>query len=229
LDKEILNATWVVMPMYNEGSVIYGVVREVMRAFPNLVVVDDGSSDNGLEQAARAGATVLRHPINLGQGAALQTGISYALQQGARYLVTFDADGQHQIRDVFAMLEMIRQRNLDAVLGSRFIGQTVGMSLGRRLLLRAAVIFTKISTGLNLTDAHNGLRVFTRDAALKINIQQNRMAHASEILKQISSNKMKYAEFGNTICYTDYSKAKGQKASNALNIVIDLMVGRLGK
>jgi glycosyltransferase involved in cell wall biosynthesis len=215
--------------MYNEGTVIYGVVREVMRAFPNLVVVDDGSSDNGVEQAGRAGATVLRHPINLGQGAALQTGISYALQQGARYLITFDADGQHQIRDVFAMLEIIQQRNLDVVLGSRFIGQAIGMSLGRRLLLRAAVIFTKISTGLNLTDAHNGLRVFTRDAALKINIQQNRMAHASEILEQISTNKMKYAEIGNTIHYTEYSKEKGQKASNALNIVIDLMIGRLGK
>jgi len=229
LDKDTIDATWVVIPMFNEGSVIYGVAREVLAAFPNLVVVDDGSTDDALEQAARAGATVLKHPINLGQGAALQTGINYALQQGARHVVTFDADGQHQIKDVVAMLEMIRQENLDVVLGSRFIGKTIGMSFGRRLLLKAAVIFTKISTGLNLTDAHNGLRVFARRAALKINIQQNRMAHASEILEQIAANKMSYAEFGNTIRYTDYSKLKGQKPSNAINIVIDLMVRRLGK
>lgn len=229
MDKKTASATWVIIPMFNEGAVIYGVAREVLMAFPNLVVVDDGSTDDALEQSARAGATVLRHPINLGQGAALQTGIKYALQQGADYIVTFDADGQHQIKDAVAMLDLLQKENLDVVLGSRFIGTTIGMSFGRRLLLKAAIIYTRISTGLNLTDAHNGLRVFGRVAAMNINIRHNRMAHASEILEQISAKKMRYVECGNTIRYTDYSKLKGQKPSNAINIIVDLMVGRLGK
>ncbi len=215
--------------MFNEGAVIHRVAREVLMAFPNLVVVDDGSTDDALEQSARAGATVLRHPINLGQGAALQTGIKYALQRGADYIVTFDADGQHLVKDAVAMLDMLQKENFDVVLGSRFIGTTIGMSYGRRLLLKAAIIYTKITTGLNLTDAHNGLRVFSRTAAMNINIRQNRMAHASEILEQISAKKMRYVEYGNTIRYTDYSKLKGQKPSNAINIIVDLMVGRLGK
>lgn len=229
MDKKTINTTWVIIPMFNEGAVIRRVAREVLMAFPNLVVVDDGSTDDALEQSARAGATVLRHPINLGQGAALQTGIKYALQRGADYIVTFDADGQHQVKDAVAMLDMLQKENFDVVLGSRFIGTTIGMSFGRRLLLKAAIIYTKITTGLNLTDAHNGLRVFSRTAAMNINIRQNRMAHASEILEQISVKKMRYVEYGNTIRYTDYSKLKGQKPSNAINIIVDLMVGRLGK
>lgn len=229
MDKKTINTTWVIIPMFNEGAVIHRVAREVLMAFPNLVVVDDGSTDDALEQSARAGATVLRHPINLGQGAALQTGIKYALQRGADYIVTFDADGQHQVKDAVAMLDMLQKENFDVVLGSRFIGTTIGMSYGRRLLLKAAIIYTKITTGLNLTDAHNGLRVFSRTAAMNINIRQNRMAHASEILEQISAKKMRYVEYGNTIRYTDYSKLKGQKPSNAINIIVDLMVGRLGK
>lgn len=229
MDKKTINTTWVIIPMFNEGAVIHRVAREVLIAFPNLVVVDDGSTDDALEQSARAGATVLRHPINLGQGAALQTGIKYALQRGADYIVTFDADGQHQVKDAVAMLDMLQKENFDVVLGSRFIGTTIGMSFGRRLLLKAAIIYTKITTGLNLTDAHNGLRVFSRTAAMNINIRQNRMAHASEILEQISAKKMRYVEYGNTIRYTDYSKLKGQKPSNAINIIVDLMVGRLGK
>lgn len=229
MDKKTINTTWVIIPMFNEGAVIHRVAREVLMAFPNLVVVDDGSTDDALEQSARAGATVLRHPINLGQGAALQTGIKYALQRGADYIVTFDADGQHLVKDAVAMLDMLQKENFDVVLGSRFIGTTIGMSFGRRLLLKAAIIYTKITTGLNLTDAHNGLRVFSRTAAMNINIRQNRMAHASEILEQISAKKMRYVEYGNTIRYTDYSKLKGQKPSNAINIIVDLMVGRLGK
>lgn len=229
MDKKTINTTWVIIPMFNEGAVIHRVAREVLMAFPNLVVVDDGSTDDALEQSARAGATVLRHPINLGQGAALQTGIKYALQRGADCIVTFDADGQHLVKDAVAMLDMLQKENFDVVLGSRFIGTTIGMSFGRRLLLKAAIIYTKITTGLNLTDAHNGLRVFSRTAAMNINIRQNRMAHASEILEQISAKKMRYVEYGNTIRYTDYSKLKGQKPSNAINIIVDLMVGRLGK
>jgi len=236
LEKNVLDTVWIVVPAYNEGSVIVAVAQEILTVFPNLVIVDDGSTDtggestdDGLGRASKAGAIVLKHPINLGQGAALQTGIEFALQQGAQYIATFDADGQHRIEDVLSMLHMIRSSNLDVVLGSRFMGNAVGISLGRRALLRAAVIFTRLTTGLNLTDSHNGLRLFTRKGAQKIRLYQNRMAHASEILEQISAHRLKYAEIGNTVRYTEYSVAKGQRASNAINIVIDLFAGRLIK
>ena len=218
---------WVIIPAYNEGSVIQTVIAEVRQFCENVALVDDGSSDDTATHARAAGATVLKHPINLGQGAALQTGIEFALRSNAGFIVTFDADGQHDIQDIFPMIALLRLNNLDVVLGSRFIGKTVGMKLGRRVLLRLAVLFTRATTGMKLTDAHNGLRVFTRQGAQTIALCHNRMAHASEILEQIAGNKLNYAELGNTVRYTEYSMAKGQKASNAINIVIDLVLGRI--
>lgn len=220
---------WIVIPAFNEHQVIGKTVSEVRTVFRNVVVVDDASKDATAQQALEHGATVVTHPVNLGQGAALQTGLAFALKNSAALIVTFDADGQHDIADVLPMLARIREKNLDVVLGSRFKGKTLNMPLGRRLLLKAAVFFTRMSTGLRLTDSHNGLRVLTAAAAHRIHLRQNRMAHASEILDQIASFKMKYEEMGNTVRYTDYSMAKGQKASNAINILIDLWIGRMGK
>ena len=220
---------WVVIPAFNEAAVIGDVVLEARTAYPNVIVIDDGSSDATAARARQACGHVIRHPVNLGQGAALQTGITYALKMGARYVATYDADGQHDIADVGRMAEYLLQNNLDVVLGSRFLGKAIDMSTGRRLLLRAAVVFTVVTTGMNLTDAHNGLRLFTAKAAAAIDLRQNRMAHASEILEQIARAKLNYAELGNTVRYTEYSRAKGQKASNSINILIDLFFGRLGK
>ncbi len=136
------------------------------------------------ERAREQGVTVLRHPINLGQGAALQTGISYALRHGARYVATFDGDGQHP-RDLVRMLEKLKEISADIVLGSRFLGEAPGIPLRRKLFLRAAVLFTNVTTGTRLTDTHNGLRLMTADAARRFRITQNGMAHASEFIEQI--------------------------------------------
>lgn len=230
LNRQVLvESVWILIPAYNEGAVIKTTVCDALSRFKNVVVVDDGSSDDTAKVAHAAGAVVVTHPINLGQGAALQTAISYALQRGAEYVATFDADGQHNIDDVVTMLEFLRHKDLDVALGSRFLGNAVGITRSRRLLLWAAILFTKFTTGLKLTDAHNGLRILTRQSAMKIMLYQNRMAHASEILEQIAQNGFKYAEIGNTVTYTDYSKAKGQHASNSVNILIDLFLGRLKK
>ena len=97
---DVRERTWLVIPLYNEGTVVHDVIAEVINTFPNIICVDDGSADASAAEAVRAGAHVARHPINLGQGAALQTGITYALSQpGVEYLITFDADGQHRIED----------------------------------------------------------------------------------------------------------------------------------
>ncbi len=218
---------WLIIPAYNEGEVIRNVITEVKRVCRNVVLIDDGSADDTADHARAAGAVVLRHPINLGQGAALQTGIEFALLNKAAFVATFDADGQHEILDVLPMLDMLREQKLDVVLGSRFIGKVIGMSRGRRLLLHAAVLFTRLTTGLKLTDAHNGLRVFTRKGVSQISLCHNRMTHASEILEQIAHANLAYAEYGNTVRYTEYSRAKGQKASNAINIVVDLVLDRI--
>ena len=218
---------WAVVPAYNEGSVIRNVISDVRHERYRIVVIDDGSADDTGKHAFAAGAVVVRHPINLGQGAGLQTGIEYALSRGADYVVTFDADGQHRAREIERILSIMVAAKADFVLGSRFLGATTNMPARRRLLLRAATMFTRFTTGLKITDAHNGLRAMTRRGAEVIHLRQNRMAHASEILHQIADSKLPYVEAPVTIDYTDYSMAKGQKISNSVGILIDLFARRL--
>ena len=220
---------WIVIPAYNEGRVIADVVKNVRESYPKIAVVDDCSTDDTFSQAQSSGATVLRHAINLGQGAALQTGISFALARGATLIVTFDADGQHQVDDIETLLKRRDAEGADIVLGSRFLGETEGMPIIRRLILKAAVIFMRLTSGLQLTDAHNGLRLFTREAAKHIHIRQNRMAHASEIINQLASLKVKVVEAPTKVVYTDYSVGKGQSSMNSFRILAELLVGRISK
>lgn len=221
------NNLWVVIPAYNEGKMIARVVEDVRRLFPNVVVIDDASADQTAEAAKRAGAHVLRHPINLGQGAALQTGFEYALNAGATFIATFDADGQHHIEDVTLMQERLIESGADLALGSRFLGNTVGMTEGRRLLLRAATLFTNITTGLSLSDCHNGLRLLTARAASVLTLRQNRMAHASEILAGIRKHRLAFIEVPVTISYTEYSRQKGQTFIDTFVICRDLIAAKM--
>lgn len=220
---------WLVVPLYNEAAVIADVVGEARSVFPKIVCVDDGSLDASAERAEQAGAAVVRHPVNLGQGAALQTGFDYALgDPSMRYVVTYDADGQHQIHDVEVMLERVRQGDVRVVFGSRFLDERTEAGTMKRLVLRAAIAYTNLTTGTRLTDAHNGLRVLQRDVVERLDITQNRMAHASEIVSQIGAmrfdgEKVAYAEEPVHILYTDYSKAKGQSLWNAVNILAELI------
>jgi len=218
---------WVVVPAYNEARVVAGVVAELKPDAHRIVVVDDGSSDSTAEMAAECGAVVLRHPINLGQGAALQTGIEFALARAAERIVTFDADGQHRAADVARLIDALEAERADFALGSRFLGSAVNIPPLRRMLLRAATLFTRLTTGLALTDAHNGLRAMTRRGALRIRLRQNRMAHASEILGQIAASGLKYVEVPVTIDYSSYSRAKGQRSGDLIVILLDLFARRL--
>ena len=220
---------WLVVPLYNEAAVIADVVGQARSVFPKIVCVDDGSRDASAARAEQAGAAVVRHPVNLGQGAALQTGFDYALGDPAmRYVVTYDADGQHQIHDVEVMLERIRRGDVRVVFGSRFLDERTEATALKKLVLRAAVAYTNATTGTRLTDAHNGLRVLHRDVVERLDITQNRMAHASEIVSQIGSMRfggkgVEYAEEPVHILYTDYSRAKGQSLWNAVNILAELI------
>lgn len=217
----------VIIAAYNEAAVISRVVMEVKRAGYRVVVVDDGSKDATAAVARGAGATVVPHPFNLGQGAALQTGVDYALAQGAEVVVTFDADGQHRVADIAGLVDALSEERAEFVLGSRFLGQATDLPPLRRLLLKAATLFTRLTTGLQLSDTHNGLRAMSRRGATAIRLRQNRMAHASELLGQIGSSGLRHVERPVTIEYTAYSLAKGQKMRDAVFILVDLFARRL--
>ena len=219
-----LTDAWLVIPLYNEAQVIRGVIEEARRTFPHVVVVDDGSQDGSAAQAEAAGALVVRHPINLGQGAALQTGISYVLERtDARYLITFDADGQHSAADAAAMVRAARDEDLAFVLGSRFLEGPSPVGWLKRLVLATAAVVASRTTGMRMTDAHNGLRMLRRDAAERLDLRQNRMAHASEITRQLGATGLPWREYPVHIEYTEYSKAKGQSLLNSVNILVDLI------
>ena len=217
--------TWVIIPLYNEEQVIGNVIAEVLTAFDQVVCVDDGSSDRSAQVAASAGARVVRHPLNLGQGAALQTGFEYALSDPAmKYVLTFDADGQHQVADALGMIERLRAGEAEVVFGSRFLDERSKPSFVKKLVLRAAVGYTNATTHTRLTDAHNGLRAIDRHVLGQLQITQNGMAHASELVAQIGASKASYVEHPVHILYSDYSRAKGQSLWNSINILADLIL-----
>ncbi|MEU0499231.1 glycosyltransferase family 2 protein [Mycobacterium sp. NPDC006124] len=215
--------TWIVIPAFTEASVIADVVSDVRTVFDHVVCVDDGSRDDTAECAWRAGAHVVRHPVNLGQGAAIQTGVEYArAQPGARVFATFDADGQHRVKDVIRMIDRLAREDLDIVVGTRFAGSVPKtMPTLKRLALPVIAKLSRTSRKLKLTDAHNGLRVFSRTVADALNLTMNGMAHASEIVVLVIENDWRIAEEPIEILYTDYSMSKGQPLVNGVNIIFD--------
>jgi len=217
----------VIVPAKDEAERIGPVLAALTARYPNVVVVDDGSEDETAVRAREHTPHVLRHLINRGQGAALQTGLEYALAAGARYLVTFDADGQHDVLDLAPLLAPLVAGECDVTLGSRFLGRTVGLPPGRRLLLRAAVLFSRLVHRVPLSDAHNGLRAFTRRAAGCLEITLDGMAHASEIIDLIVGAELRFQEVAVTIRYSNASLAKGQRARAAFRIVFQYVMGRL--
>ena len=221
------DGVWIVVAAYSEERLIQQVVSGLREIYAHVAVVDDCSTDATAALARAAGALVLNHPVNLGQGASLQTGLTFALRKGATHIVTFDADGQHRPEEIAHLLAALENSGADFALGSRFLGRTTNLALSRKLMLKAAVVFSRATTGLRITDAHNGLRAMTRRGASRLQLRQNRMTHASEILHQIAASKLPYVEVPVTIDYTQYSKAKGQKLSNAVGILLELLTGTL--
>lgn len=215
---------WVVIPLYNEATVIANVISDLLPTFPNVVCIDDGSTDGGGEIARSAGSQIVSHPINLGQGAALQTGFEYAIERDAKYVVTFDADGQHRVEDAQTMVQRARAENLAIVFGSRFLDDRTQPGFLKKIVLKTAVTVTNWTTKTRLTDAHNGLRVIREDALRRVHLKQDRMAHGTEIIAQLGRTGLPYAEEPVEVLYTEYSKAKGQSLLNSVNILIDLII-----
>lgn len=221
---------WIVIPAFNEENKIVEVINSLKKeGYSKIIIVDDGSKDNTLKNAKSTSVEVLHHIINRGQGAALKTGIDYALDQGADIIVTFDSDGQHQPEDIPRMIKPIQEGKADIVLGSRFLDKNSNVPFFRKIFLKGGALLFKIFYGVRLTDSHNGLRALSRKAAQTIKITQDRMEHASEIIEQIGKHHLKYVEVPVTIKYTDYSLQKGQRTSNAFKIFFKMILNKLVK
>lgn len=220
--------TYITIPLYNDEKMILKVIKSLQdKGYNNIVVVDDGSKDDGYEVVKKnTNVIVAKHIINRGQGAALQTGMEIALDKGAKYIVHFDSDGQHDVKDIDHMLDTLIKGNYDIVLGSRFLKENK-IPLKKRIILKLGILFTYLLSQIWLTDVHNGLRVMTADTAKKLDLQHDRMEHASEILDKIKVLNLKYTEVPVTIHYTNYSQAKGQSISNSINIAFKLISSKL--
>ena len=223
---------WIVVPAFNEASVIGDVISDVRSVFDHVVCGRRQPRRHRRRGVAR-GAHSVRHPVNLGQGAAIQTGVEYArAQPGAAIFATFDADGQHQVKDVVRMIDRLSSEDADLVVGTRFAdpGVVSRTPLLKRLVLRSAAALSPRSRQLGLTDAHNGLRVFNKTVADGLNITMSGMSHASEFITLAYENHWRVTEEPVEILYTDYSISKGQPLLNGVNIIFDgLLRGRLSR
>ncbi len=220
------SAVFIIIPAFNEGNVLRNTVQELLPSGAQVVVVDDGSDASPWPLLQDLPIHFLRHPVNLGQGAALQTGMDYARRLGANAVIHFDADGQHDASAIPEMLAALA--SADLVLGSRFLREEDARQIpaGRRMLLRLARVINFLFTGVWLTDAHNGFRALNRHALETIRLSENRMAHATEILSRARQAKLRIREVPVSIRYTDYSRGKGQKWYQSLNILIDLILNK---
>jgi glycosyltransferase involved in cell wall biosynthesis len=220
--RDVRSHTWVVIAAFNEGPAIRGVVERVVSDGWRCVVVDDGSRDDTGAAAEAGGAVVLRHVLNRGQGAALQTGIDYAVERGARIVVTFDADGQHRIEDVPGLVAALDEGGgADVALGSRHLGGVVGAKASRRHFLKMATVASNRMSGMQLTDAHCGLRAIRAEVVPRLRITKDRMAHASELLRKLKTSGVRVVEVPVVVAYTEYSMSKGQSGFGAVRILFD--------
>ena len=217
---------FIVIPAYNEERKIGEVLNDLISSeYKNIVVVDDGSKDDTSSIASKYNISVIKHPINRGQGAALKTGIDFALSNGADIIVTFDSDGQHCAEEIKSLTELIKNGEADVVLGSRFIKKN-STPVVRKLFLKGGALIVRLLYGIKLTDSHNGLRALSREACQKIDLRCDKMEHASEILEQINQKRLIYKEMPVTIKYTDYSLKHGQSTFNAFKILYKMILNK---
>lgn len=224
---------YIVIPSFNEAiEVVSHTITELINFNPDyrIVVVDDGSAKDLRTSLRQLNVTVLRHKVNLGQGAALQTAADYLLRLDQELIaVHFDADGQHDVRSIPALLEPLQANRADIVLGSRFLDGSTTKEIPalRKTLLKVARLVNGVLTGLWLTDAHNGFRALNGNALQKIRLTQNGFAHATELISLIRKHRLRYCEVPVSIRYTSYSLQKGQRATGAIDILLDLFIKKL--
>ena len=210
------------MPAFNEGRVIFKVVKSIIDSgFGNVLVVDDCSLDNTGIQAKKAGAKVLRHVINRGgPGAPTSTIIEYAKREGYDYLVLIDSDGQHSAKDINVLLKFADK--FDVVIGSRMVGDISKMPLQRKIANFVGSFVTWFFFGLFVWDSQSGFKVFNRRAIEKVNISFDTFEFCSEIIGEINKNKLSYKEVPIDVIYSSHSlgKVHGQSIKNGFKMIL---------
>ena len=225
MPSQLFGNIWIVMPAYNEEASIGSVIASCRNeGYDNIIVVDDGSSDKTRSIAQQAGAFVVSHPINRGVGAATQTGLETARLFGASTVVTMDADGQHDPRDIQKLLEVLRTSRSDIVIGSRFLGGGNAIPLSRRLFNAVANMITLLLTGRYYSDSQSGLKAFSENALSKITITANGYEFSSEIFREARHFRLKVTETPVSVVYSDYSLTKGQHLAAGMSTVVKLMI-----
>jgi polyprenyl-phospho-N-acetylgalactosaminyl synthase len=219
----------IIIPCYNEDLVLRKVVTALTEEKKyTIIIIDDGSATPAKKLVGDLPVTIIRHKVNLGQGAALQTGFEYAKRINADYAITFDADGQHQPEDIANLLEPLLNDTCDVALGSRFLkGSQSNISKGRKSVLKTARYVNFFLANIWLSDAHNGIRALNKTALQKIELKENNMAHPTEFLLKMKKMKLRYQEVPVHILYTEYSKTKGQSSFNSIRIFFDLVLHKL--
>jgi len=216
---------FVVIAAYNEEKNIGNVLKALSDFDYNIVVVNDGSKDNTSKEIKKYNVTLLEHSINRGQGASLQTGTEYAYRNNADIVVHFDADGQHLAKEISKVIEPILNKEVDVVLGSKFLQKNDIPFIKKYFIIKPAIVFNNLFTGIKLSDVHNGFRALSRKAMELIKIEQDGMAHASEIISEIRKYKLKYKEVPVTIIYNEF----GQGLLGGFKILKDLIFNKIIK
>lgn len=215
---------YILVPVFNENKVIRNTLNELLKFFSNIIVVNDGSTDNTIDKLDDLNIALLNHEINLGVGAAVQTGFDYVEKIHDSYaVITFDADGQHSVEDAVSMAKEIQICNEEIIFGSRFIKHQKNVPFVKRNVLKVIAFITKIATGIDLTDAHNGLKAYKVSAIRKLKLQFSGYSYESELITEVAKKNISYKELSTNIKYTEYSIKKGQKLTNGLLIIEDLL------
>lgn len=209
----------VLIPAFNEEKTIGKVIGNLKNeGFENIVVVNDGSTDQTEKIAEKKKATVLTHIVNRGLGASLKTGFEYAKKTKAEFVVTFDADGQHRAEDIKRLVAPLKNQKADVVIGSRLLKPNKEMPFLRKMVNWLSNILTFIIYGIRTSDSQSGLRALNRKALALIELKTQKMEVSSEIFKEIKRNGLRLAEIPIRAIYSQYSQKKGQKIANAPDV-----------
>jgi glycosyltransferase involved in cell wall biosynthesis len=220
----------VILPAFNEASVIKQTLTHVKRAIQSLplvseiVVINDGSQDQTGPISRQAGVTVITHRLNRGLGASLGTGLEYARRRQADFAITMDSDGQHDPQDIKLVLKPLLEGQADVVIGSRLLKKPSTMPWLRQLNNRCFNLISWFLFGIRTSDSLSGFRGFSQPAIQKIKLKTERMEVSNEFFSEIKKNKFRLVEVPIRVIYTPYSLAKGVQPSNVFAIVFRLLL-----
>lgn len=218
------NEIHVFIPAYNEQNVIEEVVKSVLNCgFSNIYVINDGSTDDTVKLALKAGANVIQHTLNRGAGAANQTGITYAKRKNFNYIVFIDGDGQHYPEDIEKMYDLIRKENIDLLIGSRFIKDKETVPIVRRLYNLIANILTLGLKQGKYSDTQCGFRMLNRKAIETLNLEIDGFGYCSEMIWKSELNNLTIKEISVNVRYTEHSLEKGQDLITGIKTGFDLI------